>query len=236
MRRLISKALMIGIVGTLATGLAPGCADNDSILFVRAVLKAEAPSCIVKPDPSAMFLGGGVIDNAFRDDYWAALLVGNQMARRGKKDLLRTESSRVVLHGAEVRLLNDQEATLAEFTVPGSGFVDPGTGDDPGYGILATQLVPSGLSLPGNTLVVSEVRVFGESLGGEEIESATLRFPIIICTGCLISYPQSADDAAQPGYQCVSTEETTEDLPCHVGQDDPIDCRLCADMPICQSP
>ncbi|MEZ4223143.1 MAG: hypothetical protein R3B13_19525 [Polyangiaceae bacterium] len=234
MRRLFSGFFALGAVATLS---ASGCADNESALFVRAVVKLESGQCVATPDPSTTFFSSGVLDLAFRDSYSASLLVGNQLVNRGSKDLLRTETSRIVLRGAEVRLLNDQQALIREFTVPVSGFVDPGTGDEPGYGVTGALLIPSGLALAAGTRVVADVRVFGDTLGGEEVTSDSLSFPITLCNGCLISYPLDADDPAQPGYQCVSgTDVSSQDSPCRVGQDEAVDCRLCGNLPICQVP
>ncbi|MBE7479057.1 MAG: hypothetical protein HS104_03565 [Polyangiaceae bacterium] len=237
MRRFITKAIVIGgLLSPLALAT-QGCADNETMLFVRAVLKLEAGECLAKGDPNSTMLLGGVMDLHFRDNYNAALLVGNQLVRRGSKNLLRNESNRVVLKGAEVTLLDDQENVVAEFTVPGVGFVDVGTGEDPGYGVIATTLIPSGLAQP-NALYLVDVRAFGETLGGTEITSAALRYPIYTCDRCLITYPQDAADPAQlPAYMCIGGEASEDPLPCYLGQDDYIDCRICsASDPACQTP
>lgn len=236
MRRLFKHLI---IAGTLAGGAlsTQGCADNESGLFVQAVLKIESPACTVQGDSSSVVLLGGVLDLAFRSNYVGALLVGNQLVRRGSRTQLRTETSRVVLKGAEVTVLDSGQSEVASFTVPGTGFVDPGTGDDPGYGVMFAELIPAGVGQSGQTMVV-EVRVFGDTLGGDEITSAALTFPVSVCTGCLVSYPAAADDPVQPGYQCVTSSQgdTGIDIPCNFGQDDVIDCRLCVSQAICQSP
>jgi hypothetical protein len=238
MRRFMTKALVIGGLLSPVALATQGCAENDTMLFVRAVLKLEPGECIAKGDANSVMLLGGVMDLHFTSTYDAALLVGNQLAKRGKKDQLRTESSRVVLKGAEVILMDDQEATIAEFTVPGVGFVDVGTGEDPAYGVIATTLIPAGVGIVPNGLYLVEVRAFGETLGGQEITSAALRFPIYTCDRCLISYPLSAADPAQlPTYACTSTEEFDEPQGCRIGQDDYVDCRFCAASdPACQTP
>lgn len=234
MRRIFRGLVLIGALGALGGS---GCADNDSSMFVRAVLKLESGECVAKPDPSSTFFSAGVVDLAFRDSYSASLLVGNQLVRRGSKELVRTETSRIVMRGAEVRLLNDQQQLLREFTVPVSGFIDPGTGDEPGYGVTSALLIPSGLALSAGTRIVADVRIFGDTLGGEEITSDSLSFPITVCDGCLISYPSDADDPAQPGYQCIAGGDSANvDAPCRMGQDEAVDCRLCGNLSICVSP
>ena len=237
MRRL-PKTIVLSACLVAAAVSAQGCADNDSGLYVRGVLAIETPECVAKADPAATELLGGVLDLAFKYTYSAALLVGNQLTRRGSRDQVRTETSRVTLRGAEVQVLNDAQQLLTEFTVPGTGFVDPGTGDEPGYGVMSVQLLPPNLGLSAGTRVTTEVRVFGDTLGGDEITSASLTFPITVCQGCLISYPLDADDPATPGYQCTVSADTGSSLtaPCRTGQDQAIDCRLCASLPICQAP
>ena len=51
------------------------------------------------------------------------------------------------------------------------------------------------------------VRVFGDTLGGDSLESSTLVFPITTCDRCLISFPVSAwDPLTSPGaYVCNDT-------------------------------
>jgi hypothetical protein len=183
--------------------------------------------------------GLGVLDLAFRQTYQAALLVGNQLVRRGSRDQLRTETSRIRLDGAEVTVSDSAGGTLDEFTTIGTGFVDPASGEEPGYGVMFAPLVNAGrigASGTATTLVSVSVRVFGETLGGEEIESADLTFPIVLCNGCLVAYPASAANPTAPTYECTATTDAVIDPPCFFGQDHAIDCRLCADNPICRDP
>lgn len=238
MRRFLTKAIVIGGLLAPVALATQGCAENDTILFVRAVLKLQPGECIAKGDPNSVMLLGGVMDVHFTSNYNAALLVGNQLVRRGSKNQLRTESNRVVLKGAEVTLLTDQEETIAEFTVPGVGFVDVSSAEDPAYGVIATTLIPSGVGVSAGKLYLVEVRAFGETLGGTEVTSAPLRYPIYTCDRCLISYPLDAADPAQlPTYVCTSTEKLEDEPPCYAGQDDYIDCRACAAIdPACQTP
>jgi hypothetical protein len=90
------------------------------------------------------------------------------------------------------------------------------------------------------------VKVFGTTLGGQELESAELRFPIEVCTGCLIYYPPSAyDSTLDPNepYLCATSPVTAlgEDaegvLGCFPGQDRPVSCIHCsAFSEICRDP
>ncbi len=223
-------------LGALTLG-SSGCADNDSMLFVRQVIAVVAPECIAKPDVGGLFRSQGVLDVAFSLRYDAALLVGNQLTKRGDRDQVRTETSRVALRGSEVRLLDTSERLVAEFTVPGSGFVDPASGDAPGLGVMGTTLIPQSVGQKfaatgggGQVTLIANVRVFGETLGGDDVESAELTYPIVVCNGCLVAFPVEADDPVRTGYQCTLPDEPlTGDTgsQCIFGQDEAYDCRLC---------
>ncbi len=214
---------------------ASSCADNESGLFVRTVLANKSPTCVVKNDPSEAFLGIGVLDTALRTDYEATLLIGNQLVLRGSRDQLRNESSRITIRGAEVELFNQDESLRTSFSVPTHGFVDPGSGADPGYGVSDVTLIPNaegvklrdqlGASNASRATITAGVRVFGDTLGGQEMQSDQLGFPIVVCHGCLISRPAKAIDKVT-GI-CVAPSDFEDDPPCRPGQDDALDCRFC---------
>jgi hypothetical protein len=219
------------ILGLSATG----CVQNESSLFVQGVLALDSGDCTASPDPGAELLASGTMDRWLTDRYMGALLVGNQMVPRGSADQIRTETARVSLRGAEVRISSTEGANLREFSVDGTGFVGPASGTAPGYGILFATLIPSTSGLGDN--VIATVKVFGRTLGGREMESGELAFPIKLCDGCLIDYPTDADDTAQPGYQCARASDAALETPCMFGQDEMVDCRLCAaTVPQCQNP
>jgi hypothetical protein len=130
----------------------------------------------------------------------------------------------------------------------GTGFVDASDGTDAAPAVMFASLIPNSVaaSLPAGT-IVSKVRVFGTTLGGEDVESAELLFPIEVCDGCLVSYPASArDPAADSGtYQCkltaadtatAATSDSTS-LPCELGVDFPVPCTACSGLfDACVSP
>jgi hypothetical protein len=224
--------------GPAATG---GCADNDSGLFIRSVIALQAGDCLARAQPDTTMLAFGTLDIAFNEPYVAALLVGNQLARQGDRDKVRTETARIALRGSVVSVRNVNGQELTAFTTDGAGFVDPGSGNEPGYGIMFAELLPTSIPVvsavtPGApTRVNVAVRVFGETLGGEEIESSELLFPIAVCNGCLVSYPSDAIDVARLPRPTCSRGLPPDELPCKMGQDQPVDCRLCQELAICQT-
>jgi hypothetical protein len=232
---LSQRIFALGFAATAVAGLSSSCATNDSALFIRGVMHIKSPQCVAEADPSAEMLAEGVLDTEFRSSYVGALLVGNQLVRRGSKDQLRTETSRVRLEGAVVSVATAGGAAIRSFSTIGTGFVDPGDGTEPGYGIFYATLVPPQTGTVGEVVNVT-VRVYGTTLGGEQIESGDISFPIYICQDCLISYPADAADPTATGYVCSSNGETAIEPPCNLGQDDLIDCRLCLDHTACVTP
>ena len=228
MGRFSLRPMMLAIAALgAATG---GCADNDSALFIRAVIALEPGECIARNQPDGLFLPFGVYDTglAGENSYFANLLVGNQLSRQGDRDKVRTETSRIALRGADVEVKTIDGATITSFATDGAGFVDPGTATEPGYGVMAAELLPAGAVAAPNRVNVS-VRVVGETLGGTEIRSSELIFPITVCRGCLVSFPIDAIDPV--GGACAGGGEPGAPDACLRGQDAFTDCRYCAAAP-----
>jgi hypothetical protein len=234
----------LAVAGALAPAaiVFSACADNESTLFVHGVLHVKPPLCTV-------------LDVSLRRNYEAALLVGNQYAPRGNKQQLRTETTRVVLTGAEVTLTDGatgavfscpNQANCGQYSVYGSGFTDSSKGDDPGWGLIFAQLVPNAVGdaiandtsnpvhTPGTSIsLVATIKVFGRSLGGQDIESGNFSFPIEVCSKCLIDF--SHTDPLPPN-NCVTPTDFTPQAMCQEGQDDVVDCRACTQNPACVTP
>jgi hypothetical protein len=232
-RHFFTAAILLG-AGLVA---ASGCADNKTALFIRGVVALQSPGCDAKADPSATMLGGGVMDVALTREYWAALLVGNQLTERGSRDQVRTETDRVSLTGAVVDVQNSSGGTLSggSYTTDATGFVDPASGNTPSYGVVFVRLVPSSVSVSAGQQLTVKVHVFGDTLGGRYIESGDLSYPISVCSGCLVSFPSNAYDPANPSAGCTGDPGSATE-PCYPGQDEPIDCRLCTQNPACVPP
>jgi hypothetical protein len=238
----LTRRMLVGamaFVPLLAGG--PGCADSESILFIRQTQALVAGKCSVDNSPSSISLLQGSLDLAFQSQYRAALLVGNQLVPRGNSSQLRTETARVQIQGSIVRAEDATGAVVwGPVTVPGSGFVDPATGADASFGVVSSVLLGSELSatlqpqLQADRNLVrhftSVARVFGRTLGGMSIESGEWRFPINVCYGCSIVFPPEAiDPKVIPVPNCDLAAATGGSVgrPCIVGQDDVVDCRVC---------
>jgi hypothetical protein len=228
MRRSWLRELIAVTLCSVVPATTLGCADNESMLFIQGVLRPEGVDCSFNAEPSAQMQLNGVLDVSFQSGYIAALLVGNQLTRQGDRDKVRTETARITLRGAVVQVVDPGTGdTITEYTTDGTGFADVGSGTEPGYGLMFAELVPPGVGEPGTRINVA-VRVFGDTLGGDEIESNELIFPISVCSGCLISYPSEALDLqGRCNVPKPSTASDTEPV-CNPGQDDPVECWDCA--------
>lgn len=230
----VPKTAATLLLASSAAGLATGCVDNESSLFIVGVFNLSASDCLAKPDSEAELLFAGTIDLAFTSTYEAALLVGNQLTEQGSREKLRTETSRMRLQGADVTLFRPDGSEVS-FTTSASGFVDNADGTDPGFAAISAQLIRDGDLPPGTEsgVAIARVRVFGESLGGEDVESGDFDFPINVCTGCLVRFPAEA----VLGTMCVADAEVEdEQTVCHFGQDVPFPCTLCPTDDRCQPP
>jgi hypothetical protein len=247
MLRLSFKSVFAVAIAGLGAAALPSCATNDSMMFIIGVYARKQGQCTPKPEAESPIWASGTLDRTFASEYTAALLIGNQITQRGSREQVRTETSRVTLKGAEVSLEDLQGNSLHEpFSSTATGFVDAASGTDPALAIMYASLIPASIAatLPVGT-ALAKVRVFGDTLGGEEVESSELGFPIEICDGCLILYPASSRDLTADGanYVCRQGTDTTDDadsdaeLPCQLGVDLPAPCTACSGVfAVCDSP
>jgi hypothetical protein len=230
----VSKTTAALFLATSASGLATGCVDNESSLFIVGAFNLSATDCLAKPDSEAELLFAGTMDLAFTSTYDAALLLGNQLTEQGSREKLRTETSRMRIQGADVTLFRPDGSEVS-FTTSASGFAHNADGTDPGYAAVSAQLVRDG-DMPAGTdqgIAIARVRVFGETLGGQEVESGDFDFPINVCNGCLVFFP--AEAFAGGAGTCSATAEVEQGSTiCYFGQDVPFPCTMCAADPVCQ--
>lgn len=244
MKQVLRKAggRAAALLGISFSGL--GCTEAETGFFIVGNVETEAPECVADPESSNTLRAEGVLDVALRPDYVATLKVGSQLAPRGDKTNLRAETMIATFTGAEVHLSGDADVEPLEFTVPAAGTtIPPSSSADPGFGIVAATLIPAavGVELAAELTNraelrtrVAEVRVFGETIGGLDIETAPFSFVIRVCKGCLVEFPAEALDNNR---NCGAALNEAGVVPCRIGQDDPVDCRLCTQGNVyCQAP
>lgn len=236
-----------GWAAVLLGASALACTEEQTGFFILGNVAVPAPECVAQAEGTATLLDSGVLDVALRPEYQASLLVGSQLAPRGDKTNLRTETMITTLTGAEVHLYTDTgepDPNSPEFTVPAAGVIMPDGSADPGFGIVTATLIPAatGIDLAAELSNPAEVRtrvavvsVFGKTIGGLEVETAPHSYVIRVCEGCLIEFPADAFTAMDV---CgASNTGDNQIAPCRTGQDDPVDCRLCSGSnPFCQRP
>ncbi len=188
-RRLCALALLATSGGLLGSA----CADNESSLFIRMRM-AETGDCNVSRGPSEPFWSEDAVDSAYAGSHSAMLLVGNQIVERGDPDVLRTETSRVQLYEAEVRVADIEGNDVTPgYVVPITGAVDPSTSGDAGYnctevllidGATMDSLRAQAAQLRRDIQVWATVVLRGRTLGGQEVETKEWTYPVRVCFAC----------------------------------------------------
>ena len=247
MRRSFLKTILAFAAPCLVAGALPSCATNDNIMFIVGVGVRKSGACQVKPDLESSTLSKGGMDRLLTSEYVASLIVGNQVMQRGSRERVRAETSQVSIKGAEVNIETPQGAEIVPaFSSISTGFIDASDGTDAAVATVSATLIPASIAplLPRGTVVV-KVRVFGTTLGGEEVESSELSFPIEICDGCLVRFEAVDRDLAASAteYQCkqatddAATVGSAVDSACSPGIDFTIPCTACSGLyAACQTP
>lgn len=216
MDRLRNKLVCIVAPALLLAPVASGCVDNNSTLYIRQLQAPESSnSCVVSNSPDSLHWTEGFFDTSLAPSYAGTVLVGNQAQQRGDEKTGKVETSGIQLYEAEIETFDYTGATLSSFTMPTSGFVEEAVGTTPSYGLAAVTLIdPSVAPAVGSgQTVISRVKIYGETLGGLEVETGWWDYPIYVCDGCLgCVCPASVDD------EYVTT--------CRPGNNEAVDCRL----------
>lgn len=208
-----------------------GCAESESMLFVKGVVALEPGRCDVSTDGSTKVLLGGVMDNFITDSYPAVLLIGSQLASRGSRQQVRTETHRITIRGAVIRVFTVGGSLVTEYTMDAAGFVDPDSSGSATFGAAQVVLIPPNTVGEGTYRV--NVSVFGETLGGQAVESGEYTYPITVCNRCLVSCPVNAC-VVNPAtgvdcssvWACNSPQAPSSSEPCFLGVDARVDCRF----------
>lgn len=244
----LRRSAACAALSMLTLPISTACVDDTSALFIRGVIRREAPACIAEPDPGAVLLASGTLDVALASEYFATFLVGNQYTARDGTQT-HTESSRVVVQEAEITLRDSDGTQIAPaFTVAGSGAAPPNVATDPGWGVFGAVVIPEGATRVAGALGVIpsvgwvddidvHIRVRGQTAGGQNVESGEFVFPVHVCYGCLVSYPQSAlvTDQTTGVTTCSAPMNDVPVTGCSFGQDDPVDCRSCTSLAVCRT-
>jgi hypothetical protein len=229
------------------------CTHDDSTLFIyNAIAPTQTipgASCNFAANPSQSFIDQGKLDVALGTSYTAVFLVGNQMVAQGDPTKPRTETSNVNIQGAVVRITQADGTPITTYTDLTAGGVAAASGGTPGYVAIAVTIVDQGTvgtlfpviapDIMNTVRVITYTKVFGKSLGGENVESNEFEFPVDLCVGCLIDF-NLINTNCHPERQChagagfLGVGGTF--VPCFTGQDTPTPCTFCLDNGVCNPP
>jgi hypothetical protein len=237
--RMSRVGMLVGLLG-ISLGAA-SCADNEDMIVILGNMQGSPPDCVYQPQANSTVLPRGVMDLAFTSTYIGELLVANQLASRGAKDKLRAETATVIIDTGVVRLLDSTQGEIAYYSVPASGVVPFGVGDQAGYGWAMLDIIPGSVGVGGfvGSYVLAEIQIEGSTLGGRSIRSNQFQYEINIVdssspSGGLVTYPASAIDG---NHQCTLGNTASGAVPaCFIGQDVPIPCYYCTEQSFCLNP
>ena len=241
-----------GVVVASVGGLSlSACAHDDSTIYVQSVLAPPlvAPgtaACVYTADPTQESLSSGTLDIALRDHYDAAFLLANQIVARGDPAAPETETSIVNIKGAVVRITDSAGMPLNSYTRLVSAVIAPAVGTTPGYAaVFPVMIIDQGTvaslgALPFNDVrrLVVFIKFFGDTLGGQYVESDDFQFPVDVCNECLISFSASDISPACENLNCLgnaAATSTSPTVPCDL-EDFLVDCQACLESPICNPP
>jgi hypothetical protein len=243
MKRIWSHVVSLVVVGIAAGAAMPACASNDQTIFIRSALapsiNRQMGGCIYTNDPTQAQLFEARADLGVTDSYFAILLVGNQMTPRGDSLSNRAESNRVHISGAVVRVTEADGTLIREFTSLATGFADASSANTPAYatvGITALDAPTRDILLPSlpnrvvSKTVLINIKAFGTSLAGKDVETGEFQLPMQVCNGCLVDFSTGNDDTAKVQPNCLkppAMAPTPATSPCFAGQDEAVLCQTC---------
>jgi hypothetical protein len=252
MKRLWGHILAGSLLLACAAAVSTACTHDNSSVFIFDVLEQQLVSpgsqCLYTSDPTQPYISAGVLDIGFRDTYFAEFLVGNQIVPQGNPTIPQTETSYVQFTGAVVRVTDTSGNQLADYTeMVGAAALPPAQGTTPSYEPIGVTIVDQGTVsqveqavLQGGTRqLITHTYFFGQTLGGESVQTGEFSFPVTVCFGCLVSYsPSDIDENASVVPNCLLAEGSSSGTalpgPCAPGQDDSIDCSQCLGLAVCR--
>ena len=242
MKGMIRRLALVGIAGLMASCLA----EPVSITILR-VAPVNLDSCEVEVGSGgdSVGLARGLLDVAIAQSYVVHPVVQNNMYDvRGVNGFSepdgRTQTTDVLLTEAVVELstFDVLNANLPpRRVVPFVTNVNLNSISAVGVEVLDAAMIeairqsPQFLTVNAQSQVkalrttmtiVATIKYRGHTVGGAEVESNTVNFPITLCNGCSVYYPPSADTGGESSPNCSggADEELPEiTCPSQVGTD-----------------
>ncbi len=245
MKRIWGHAISLFVAGLAASAVVPACADNNQTVFIRGFLAPSANRqnsiCLYTDDPQQPQLFNSRMDVGITDSYFAVILFGNQMNPRGDPQNNRAESNRIQIFGGVVRVENPDGSLINEFTSASVGFADPQNNNSPDYGVTGMvvidaptkNIIAAGLPNRGvSKTVIINIKLFGKSLGGEDVETGEFKQPMQVCNGCLVDFSSGNEETSKIQPNCLKPLAAGGaggggGTPCFGGQDELTPCQTC---------
>ncbi|MDB4927908.1 MAG: hypothetical protein JWM10_392 [Myxococcaceae bacterium] len=258
-------ALVLGGVLTSSVGCVDNTVSVFIRQIQRPVVTGV--TCTFNNDPTSTIITEGTLDVALKDSYTLRPLIANQLVTGANMDQRRIETSFLNIEGFVIELREGSpEGPLVgpafsiyqNVVVPAS--VAPGT---PGYAATSITVIPPQvasalrsavcqfdtagvtpecpvvrIAASVNRRILVKMTAFGSSTGQHDVESTPFYFPVTVCCGCLLTFPNGSDTIEVDGDQRPDCNSGMAMPTCAdtLGQDDPVDCRSCASTnpSICQ--
>lgn len=240
------KAFLFGALVLFGT---QSCREHQShAMFVHfniAHTQATTACSAAKPSLDAPFLPWGVLDLDLSNRYMMMPLVENRLPSSlllGSPNSLSTENNLISMTGVylsyrvaddlTVELADGSQAKLQDRPELADRFIQlPGSLNPTDLRSWETQAIPPevGEALNSATLlrekyataeILIDMKFEGTLVDGAVIKSNVFTYPIWVCRGCL---------TYNPGVNCATLDDTVTG-PCRFGQDEGVDCRLCAQL------
>ena len=220
MPKLAPKVFSLLAFGALTASMLPSCVENNSSIFIHSIDFQEPGECGCTGDPEDVSLTSGLLDTSQNQGaYVAAIRIGNQMIRSADNARLRVETSHVTIYEAEVEVFDSAGGSITSFSQPVTSFAFASNGTNPGFGCTFLTLIDAAsiANIATPQTVVARIKVFGETLGGNDVETGVFDFPINVCNGCL--------GCVEPDPMDCDGEIPSETAACRVGRGVASDCR-----------
>ncbi len=250
MTRLRAQSAVALSAAMFAVALAPGCAHNDQSFFIDHVIappiRQPGIACVFDASRTSAALFSGAVDASLAKSYQAVLTVVNQLVPKARAEELRLETARIQVSGATVRVTQADGTLLDEYTNLTTGTIDPNLVSGAVEVVAISPRVMDafrGKVAPGpnadalrklrlcdrnsSQIITSNIKVFGRTHGGQDVESNEFVFPISVCRGCLVDFTCAPGVRARCDNLPIATEPRCEAAPCYIGQEATMPCQLC---------
>lgn len=174
------------VVACALSALGAGCVESEGTLLLRCVAGStiesdpETGASTVTAAANCQDGGAGYIfpaDAAGQSPIFLTAFFINQMVEDQRQSTLRVPSRDVIITEYEL-VVSSLDGRTDPVSVPGSGFVPSNSAEDTGTMFFVGSELTTNLSRP--QTAVLEVRFFGRTTGGDDVETPWFYYPIIV--------------------------------------------------------